>query len=109
MTPLPSKDGVAKVEGPATYKSYPKGLMADVFINGEQFAYSTVPQAKIWVEKINRAIAPILARADLAGRMYAAIAHYKMMKVNEDIGPYLDEFDALLAAWDSLQSKKEGV
>lgn len=39
----------------ATFRPYPKGMMADAFVDGKQYAYLTVSEANVQCEIINTA------------------------------------------------------
>jgi hypothetical protein len=56
-------------KGPARIRVHPKGLMADVLIFDEQFAYMTKSQAKIAIKLINKSLSPILRKAALCDRI----------------------------------------
>lgn len=84
---------MTKPEEFATFKTWAGRLMADVFVGGEQYAYLTVPQAKIQCKIINAAFQKALSEAvreaeqdaDDAGEVAEAWRHVALL-IGEHLG-----------------------
>lgn len=104
------------IKGPARFRPYEKGLMADVLIFDEQFAYATVAQAKKQVEIINKALSPLLSRAamatELAKQLMVMVATHgeKCSDLERGYGlcDAAVEAKRVLQEFHSLTGKKEG-
>ncbi len=109
----PGMDGPAKVAGEDGFPGYGVLVGGVLLLNG-----SSKETSHAIVDKVNRALAPIVARAALAGRMAESLRHMKVClpcgeerwedcEGGREALKVLSEYDALLSTTEGRKDKNE--